>query len=200
MVLRNMAGAGEADHRHAGGQGGRHAGLAILHHEAAGRRDAALPCREQIDIGRRLRPGNPIGAEDGAADPRRQPRSLHRELDPVAAAVRGDRDGQADLLQRLAHAADRGGFALERLDDRLIQAFEEPRRQGLVQMSREALQDVRGLQPEAARQSRCQIPPGIGLAQHVHQDAIADDLAVDDHPVAVADQQIEGARGVGQDS
>ena len=100
-----------------------------------------------------------------------------------------------DLLQRLAHAADRGGFALERLDDRLIQAFEESRRQGLVEMSRQPFQDVRGLQPEAARKSRCQIPPGIGLAQHVHQDAIADDLAVDDHPVAVADQQIERPRG-----
>ena len=78
-------------------------------------------------------------------------------------------------------------------NDLAVEALQEALRQGLSQMRGDSIQNVGDLQAEAAAQNGGEVTAPIGLVQRHRQDPLADDLAVDDHAVAIADEQIEGS-------
>src|SRR3954447_2379182 len=91
---------GDADHGHARGARGGDTGLGVLERDAPVRRCAELRGRFEVDVGRRLRMRDVVGAHDGreAVEDARRAQRARGEL---AARVRREADRDAALEQRV---------------------------------------------------------------------------------------------------
>jgi hypothetical protein len=111
----DVAGAGVADHPHAGGEGRRHAGNGVLDHEAAVRVDAHPSGGEQEKVGRRLAAGDLLGGEHGVAEIGGEAAQRQALADPLGRRGGSDAAAAVEPPDEVGDPRDRPQFGPEQV-------------------------------------------------------------------------------------
>src|SRR6516164_9711907 len=189
MAVGTMAAAAKADHGHASGDRSFDSGRAVLDNDAVFRPHVQLTGRKQEKIGGRFSTRNLRGAEDMRLEQRQEPGHRQRLPDAVDVAVRGDAARRRQFRKKLLDPRYRSQFTLEsdvyagahRLKEALRQRASEP---GLDfgGQGKAVLADA---EDHRLGDRDLKTPGDQALAEH----APKDDLAVDQHTVAIENDQ-----------
>lgn len=192
-AAREVAAPREERHGHARGARGEDAGRAVLDHEAAGGLRAHLGRGVEEEVGGGLAAGDLRGGEE-APHQGHEPRGPEARARPLRRGGGGDAEGDRAGPQHLGRAgggAELGGEAaqeagavlpLEARGEGAAPALADGPRHGGEAAAEEVGGDV-GLVEDDAR-----------LGREPDQDLGRDGLAVDEHAVAVEDDEVGGGR------
>ena len=186
-----MAAAAEADHRHASGNRSFDSRNTVLHHNAVFRRRAETLRGEQEQIGRGLAVRDLRGAEHMRVEKRQQ--AGHREAlaDPVEMAVRGDAARRRQRGEQLLDPGHRRQLALEG-GSRADAQMSRRTRPGSARPNRvsTAAERVARFLPKPSVMASSIVVGKSTADQALGENAGEDQLAVDQHTVAIEDDEL----------
>ena len=190
-----MRAAGEGEDPHAGVLGRGDAGRAILDHRAIFGRDAHLARHMQEKIGRRLAARHHRGAENVRLEEVAKAGDLERQPDALELARRRDAALAADAGERLGDAGDGFQIAAKALVDRRPHAIEMAIGDHQAELVAQHAVDGRHAAAEEALigDRLADLATGLGDQRKQHLDR--DRLAVDQHAVAIEDDQFGAVLG-----
>lgn len=182
----------EAHHRHAGRARGSHSGGSILEYQDLRRTDSKLARCVQVDVRKRLAPLDMLGgAEQTVSEMAGKPEPLERAAKPPGRAGRGD--GLRDRRKRVEegpHSGHGGHFPGAKLEGPLHIGPE---------VGRERASDLRfndygrvaPVEADIALGGLLRAGRMAELRQRFGEEAVGQDLAVDDDSVEVEDEPAE---------
>src|SRR5215472_9071441 len=189
MITGTVAACTKPDHRHSRRDRGLDTGRAVLDHDAVCRQHPELPGREEEEVGSGFAMRHLRGAENMRIEQRQQPGDRERLPDAVEMAVRCDATRRRQRREQLLDPGDRRQLALESLIDTGAHPLEEPLRQRAAKSSldRGGQRDAVLAEPEHHR--LVHRDRKLGGDQALAENAAEYDLAVDQHPIAVEDDE-----------
>jgi hypothetical protein len=176
---------------HPGGAGGLHAEAAVFDHHAP------LGCRSHPAGGvqEEIRGGLAVGhlrrAVDAAVEPRQQAGVAEGPTDLCVTAAGGDTGAQGDLVEGGLNARHGLQLGVERRMQQWFVGRLEPRRQGAAEVFLYLCGERcrRGAEELLDDLVDAEVPTEVG--EHPLVDLHGDDLAVDEHPVTIEDDQVD---------
>lgn len=191
-----MSAAAKPDNRHPGRNGSRDANGAVFDDDAMLARRIELPGREKEEIGSRLSPLDLRGAKDVWLEERQQAGYRQRVADPIEVAVRSDAARRRQCGEQLFDTRYRGQLARERDIDMGAETLEKV----VPQTTPESGLDLGG-QGEAvlAKTEHHRFvhrDRKVGGDQALAENSAENDLAVDQHTIAIEDDEIRQKRSL----
>src|SRR5438105_7236903 len=196
MVGGTMTATAKPDDRHPGRDRRLHADGAVFDYEAALARHIEPPCREQEEVGRGLASRDLRGAENMRIEERQQPRHRKRMADPIEVAVRSDAARHRQRCEELFDARYRGQLGRERDIDMAAERLEEP----VGESAPEPRLDLGGqgdpVLAETEHHRLLHRDRKVGGDQTLAENSAEDDFAVDQHTIAIEDDESRHERSL----
>ncbi|MGX1145767.1 hypothetical protein AB7M15_001589 [Bradyrhizobium ottawaense] len=184
-----MAAADKSPDGHAGRLAGLDAAEAVLDHQRARRLHSHLFCREEKEVGRRLAMPDHLRGVEPLAEMRPQACDVEGERDTVEVAGRGHAKRHGQVGRHAGNAGNRLKRSCERRQHLRLQARQKAVGHDLPEIAIMLL-DRLGAAPEKELERLLLAERDAELGQHLGQASAAQQLAVDEHAVAIEDDQI----------